>query len=237
MSFKFGDFKFPDMNLPKYEPPEINYGQAPRKIQLKEKDEKRIEKIIQILNASNINLPSINKFFNDWQSAKTKSMKRFVLSISFILTLAYIAGINITEVDLFGVIVTEGREIIFLSSLLVIHICSFIYHLYLRSIDWDVHQANIIPVEAELENYENLIDEVDEIVEKYKISSPEVLFDDFSAPITSMHDTVFETYSAIKFYIQNLKKPHDKSFRGDMAELFVIWALGVMGLFAIIFSF
>lgn len=237
MSFKFGDFKFPDMNLPKYEPPEINYGQVPRKIQLKEKDEKRIEKIIQILNASNIDLPSIKKIFNDWQSAKTKSMKRFALSISFVLTLAFIAGINITEVDLFGVIVAEGREIIFLISLLVIHICSFFYHLYLRSIDWEVHQANIIPVEAELKKYENLIDEVDEFVKKYKIKSAEVLFDDFSTPITSLHDTTFETYNAIKFYTQKLKKPHGKSYWGDMAELFVIWVLGVNGLLAIIFSF
>jgi len=237
MAFKLGGLSIPDMELPKFDPPDYNYGQAPRKIQLTDKEEKRIEKIIQILDVSDVDLPSIYNFFKEWQSSKTKSMKRFVLSISFVLTLAFIAGVSITDVDLFGVIVAEGREIIFLSSLIAIHICSFIYHLYLRSIDWDVHQANIIPVEAELKKYEDLIDEIDEIVEKQNIRSVEALFDDFRAPITSMHSSEEDTYKAIKFYVRNLKKSHDKVFWGDMAELFVIWALGVMGLFAIIFSF
>jgi len=180
-----GDFNF---YKPRVEAQAIEPGMGPkRKIALTDDDEVKVQIIKDEFGWSGFDTESLYSFFREWQSGKTKSVKRFVLSFSFILSLSFLAGVTITDIDLFGVEVADGKEILFLSSLIFIHIISFIYFYHLRSIDWDVHLSKIKPVEARLEEYIKLADELDQIVKDNNISSVEALFDDFRDIMTDMN--------------------------------------------------
>lgn len=238
MAFNFGNIGASNLGEPRLEAQAITPNIGPkRKISLTEEEEERVQNIKDIFGWSGFDTELLYNFFREWQSSKTKSVKRFVLSFSFILSLSYLAGVAITDIDLFGVEVADGREILFLSSLILIHIISFFYFYQLSSIDWDVHLSKINPVEESLEKYIKLSHEIEKIVRDNNISSVEALFDDFRNTLTDMNSDEIGTYDAIKFYEENLKRSHDKIMLGEYAESIAIYLLVLTGLISIVCSF
>jgi hypothetical protein len=238
MAFNIGDFENINPKLPKLEAQDIshNFG-PPRKIDLTDQEIQKVHEIKEKFERSGIDIESLFEFFTDWQSNKTKSIKRFVLSLSFILSLALVAGVKILEIDLFGMTVSEGWDNYFLSSVLVMHLSLFFYYQYLKSIDFNVQQAKIHTVEEELEEYVKLAHEIDQIVEKNNLESASELFSDFGNPIVIGQGGELSTYDSIKFYDEKLRKQHMKFKWGEVIENIVIYGLGFAGLVSIINSF
>jgi len=233
MAFNVGKFNF---DLPK--PPRVStdFGQAPRKLDLTAEEAKRVDKIMQYLSKTGLEIDSLFELFNDWQSSKTKSIKRFVLSLSFILTLTIFAGVDITKIHLFNVTVAKGMSTIFLIALAFILISSFLYFRYLENKDWEVHTAKIAFVSNNLERCLELAEEIDDILERNKIESVEVLFNDFKSSFDRFNDDL-KAYAAINFYKNELKDTHKSFDLIQKLELGGIYFLGIMSLIAIISSY
>ena len=236
MPLNIDDVNFTGMNFSRLEPPNYNFGQPQRKLPLNTEEQETVIEAISLFESSGINHTTIFDLFKDWQSDKTKSVKRFVLSISFILSLSIFAGVNLVEIDLFGVSVADGMENIFLFALIVILICSFFYYEYLTRTDQKIHEAKVDSVKIGTEKYLNLVDEIDRIIEKKKIKSIETLFDDFK---WTMHQSTrdLEAYNALKFFRNKLEKPKKSYEWGESIERIVIYILGITALISILSSF
>jgi hypothetical protein len=211
-------------------------GGPPRKIPLTDEEVEIVYEAKKKFDSLNMDVDSLFEFFNDWQSSKTKSVKRFTISLSFLLTLALIAGVNIIDNELFRVQVSEGREILFSFALLVIHFGSFFYYTYLKSIDLDVHNAKVSTREKSINESVGLMQEIEKIISDNEIPSASYLFKDFTSPILSMHSNEAEVYEALKFYEEKLKKSNKRRKLGEKAEYFLLYILYSSALTAIICS-
>lgn len=239
MAFEIGDLgNFGKMKLPKSTATSItpNLGQAPREIDLTKEEEQKVEEVKEIFFISDLTVESLFNLFNDWQSNKTKATKRFVLSVSFILSLTIFAGVNITEIDLFGVSVADGMEEYFLGSLSLIIIMTFAYYDYLRRNDLKVHKAKISAVSDNLEVWVNNAEELEKIVSENNLGSVKILLDDFRSTFAHGYPE-YEAFKAIKFYQDNLKNPRKSHELLNSIEFYGMYILGLTGLLAIIFSF
>ncbi|NGP90253.1 hypothetical protein [Fodinibius halophilus] len=223
------NFEMPKPNIP-------NLGQPPREIDLSPEEAFKVKKIMSNLASTGLTVDSLFDLFNDWQSNKTKSTKRFVLSFSFILSLTIVAGVNITEIDLFGVSVQDEMSALFLSSLATILVISFFYYIYLQNKDWEVHTAKTSYVDKSLKNCLNMVEQIDDILTKKDIKSAKDLFDDFKSSYDKSN-LEFEAYQAIKFYKNNLKDTRKSIDWVEKLELWGICILNFLALIAIITSF
>jgi len=237
MPINAGSFGGLSFDLPKIESNIAMPGfEPPRKIPLNNDDQKKINSIITVFSNSGINIDSLYALFNDWQSSKTKAVKRFVLSLSFILSLTLVAGIPITDIDLFGLSVAEGNGNIFLSAVLVIHVLSFVYFVYLRRNDLKVNEAKLSSLKKGLESCLKMTEFVDKIVEREKLPSVRFLFNDFKSQMHS-NDSDIEAYEGLKFYKEKLKKPHKSFELVEWLEIGLICGLGILALISIVISF
>tara|TARA_R110000868_G_scaffold351981_2_gene613205 strand:- start:7700 stop:8413 length:714 start_codon:yes stop_codon:yes gene_type:complete len=237
MDFNFLNYKPPSFELPEQvlvNPTRI--GDAPREIPLEQEEEKRVEEIKNYFRSSNISIDSLYSLFNDWQSDKTKSVKKFILSFSFVLSLAIVAGVNITEIDLFGVTVSDSRSTIFLITFSFIHLISFWYFEYLTRTDLKIHAARLSIVKDHLLEFVEFTKEIDQIVKKNNIESADKLFDDFR-DLMDQGGYAINTYEAIKFYEKRLRNPEMSNSRLEIIEMIVIYFLGVVALLSILNSF
>ena len=219
----------PSIEVPTSDFPDQEFalGTPPREIDLDPEDEKKIEAISLKLSESGLTREAPFRFFNEWQSGKQKSVKRFVLSLSFVITLSAIAGADITDINIFGTTVQDGREPYFFMAMILVLCMSFWYYEFLRKNDSEVQSARNKVTADNLESGFEMVSFVESIVEKYNIRSAEALFDDFSSPINDEGD--YEAYLAIKYYQNNLDKPNN---RRSLSEWMELWLLRLLVLFS-----
>jgi len=239
MALNIGDFELPKRNFSVPTPNIANPFEAPRKIDLRPQDERDVKAIKEALSKSGLTTQKLFDLFKEKYSEKTKAIKKFVISISFLLSLTLVAGVNITEINLFGVQVSAGMESIFLGSILFIHFISFSYFMYLNGNDSALHEAMISRVKKSTKSYLDFSKKLDEIVHKYNLSSVEELLDDFreNATVFSSNDEDIKAYDALKFYEKKLMDTHRGFEWVEKLELLAIWGLYILGLIAIILSF
>lgn len=212
---------------------------APRNIELLPQDERDVEAIRKALSQSGLTTQKLFDLFKDQQSDKSKSIKRFVLSLSFILSLTLVAGVDITDINLFGLEVKPDNSIIFLSSILFIHIVLFIYFIYLRWNDMEIKNAMVSNVKKATESYIDLAKKLDEIRHKYDLPSVDYLLSDFrdNATVLNPNEEDIEAYRALKFYQKNLQTSHRGFEFIERMEILSIYGLAILAALAIIFSF
>ncbi|MEX0905100.1 MAG: hypothetical protein WD028_05240 [Balneolaceae bacterium] len=179
------------------------------------------------------------RIINRTQVDKTKAVKKFVLSVSFLLSLTLVAGVNITEIHLFGVEVLPEMEYMFLGSILFIHLATFAYFIFLRGNDIELHSAMISRVKKATESYLDFSKKLDEIVLNYELPSVEELLDDFreNATVMNPNDEDIVAYQALKFYEKELKNTHRGFEWIEQLEILAVWGLYITGLIALILSF
>ncbi|MDZ7767206.1 MAG: hypothetical protein U5K00_22800 [Melioribacteraceae bacterium] len=131
-------------------------------------EERTNKKAYRKLGQTNIDEEKPFELFKEWQSRKTRSIKRFVLSLSFLLTFAWIVNINIYEIQPLGLNVSEVNEKRFLGFLLVIHVVTFIYYRVQRSIDLNIKKARISLFEEDLNELINHSDFFENLISKGK---------------------------------------------------------------------
>lgn len=235
MAFNIGDlgsFDQPDFSQI------ADMGGPPRKISLTVGEANKVRKIKKKFDGLDFQIETLFDLFNDWQSSKTKSVKRFVISVSFLLTMALIAGANIVyDIEVLRVPISNGHEEGFLIALLVIHFSAFLYYIYLRAIDLSVQKAKIDTIEDDLEECKVLVREIDKIIAKNNISSVGYLFNDFTSPMMGAHSTDKQVYEAVKFYDEKLKQSNQWKKWGEWAEIILLYLFYSAGIIAIISSF
>lgn len=210
-----------------------------KKSSLTSKEVKDVNRALSLFNQAPVDVEQFFELFNEWQSLKTRSIKRFVLSLSFILTISLIVGIKITEIDLFGISVSEGHEVWFLLSLILIHVCSFSYYWYCRSVDQNVSRAKVSHLRDNLSEYIKLTKSIDKIISERK----ETRLTEFwkgapgVSPSSSYINNIEGTYKAISFFNKKLSKEFDKISWAEFLEKSIIWILAIIGLLAIVCSF
>ncbi len=238
MATDSGRFQLSERQIP-YSPTFTNPLAASREIDLRPQDERDVESIRKALSNSGLNTQKLFDLFRDRYTDKTKSVKRFVLSLSFLLALTLFAGVNITEINLFGVEVSLGMENMFLGSILFVHLVSFSYFMYLRENDTELHEAMISRVKKSTNSYLDFSKKLDEIVHKYELKSVEELLDDFreNATVFNSNDEDIKAYEALKFYEQKLMNTHQGFEWVEKLEILAIWGLYISGIVAIILSF
>lgn len=239
MTFNIGDLGLPKRNFSVPTTEFTNPFDAPRKIDLRPQDERDVEAIKEALSKSGLTTQKLFDLFKEKYSEKMKAIKKFVISISFLLSLTLVAGVNITEVNLFGVEVLPGMESIFLGSILFIHFISYSYFMYLSGNDAELHEAMISNVKKSTNSYLDFSKKLDELVHKYKLSSVDELLDDFreSATVFSSNEEDIKAYEALKFYEKKLMNTHRGFEWVEKLELLAIMGLYILGLIAIILSF
>lgn len=239
MTFNIGDLGLPERNFSVPSTEYINPFDAPRKIDLSPQDEKDVEAIKEALSKSGLTTQKLFDLFKEKYSDKTKAIKKFVISISFLLSLTLVAGVKITKVNLFGVEVLPGMENIFLGSILFIHFITFTYFMYLSGNDSELHEAMISRVKKSTKSYLDFSNKLDDIAHKYKLSSVEELLDDFreNATVFNSNDEDIKAYEALKFYEKKLMNTHRGFEWVEKLELLAVMGLYTLGLIAIILSF
>ncbi len=241
MAFKIGEIvDFSRMvEIPQLELPKIDMGGAPRKIDLSSKEEEMVRNFKAWVNFADFELTkeSLFNFFNEWQSDKLKSVKRFVLSLSFILSFAFIAGVDLTNLELFGLEIAEDMTVTFLVSLLLILFISLGYYEFLRRKDLSLHKARIKSTESGLLICLDFVKQIDKLIKsRNDIYSAKYLLNDFHSNLDiQTHDLT--TYKAIKFYGENLESLDKQNSFIERIELIVIYAFGLLSVLAITNSF
>jgi len=210
-----------------------------KKSSLTSEEEKDMNRTLTLFNQAPVEMEQFFELFNEWQSLKTRSLKRFVLSLSFILTISLIVGMKITEIDLFGISVNEGNEVWFLSFLIIIHVCSFSYYWYHRSVDQNVSSAKVGYLKDNLSEYIQLTKSIDKIISKKKATRLTEFWEGAAGvePTSSYINKIEGTYKAISFFNEKLSKEFNKINWAESIKKALIWILAITGLVSIFCSY
>lgn len=208
------------------------------KLNLSRSEIRDIKIVIRKFGNSNLKTEQLFDLFIDWQSSKTRSLKRFVLTFTFLLTMALILGVDITKIEPFGINVADVNKTYFLHSLLVVHIFTFIYFRVQRSVDLNVKKARISFFEMDLNEFIKLTDIVDEIIEASKAPNLSYLITEVTGTsvLRRRDEKVNSVYKAISFFKDKLRKEHTKNELGEAIETVGFYIFFIAGIASIIFS-
>ncbi|MDZ7717755.1 MAG: hypothetical protein U5K72_02905 [Balneolaceae bacterium] len=213
-------------------------SRAPRTLDLSDDEVKVAQEVFQKFNQSNLEAKRLFDLFKEWQTLKTRSLKRFVLSLSFLLTISWLINVDITDIKPLGINVSGADETLFLISLLIIHVVTFIYYRVQRSIDLNVNEAEISLFEEELSQFIELSDFIDEIIKEGRAKSLRDLMNDVhgSIRLSGRMPKVQDVYNAVIFFKNRLRQEQAKKKWTEKIETISIYALSIADI-SIIISF
>lgn len=200
-----------------------------REIEMTASEEDRVKKAFHFFEYNSFNQSELLEIFEDWQSDRTKSIKKFLLSILTVLSLTAVAGINILEVELFNISVADNYEYWFLSILLMLIVGLFCYYEINLFRDKKVNDSKLEAFINTLHGSDHYLEEIDNILNLKNVTI-EQLIEDFqdSFIVAQQNSSPLVGYRTMKFFKNKLKKPFStdlKIFRFEISALYFIGLL------------
>ena len=209
-----------------------------RKFKISNEEVEIVELSYTKFSRSSIETEKLFDLFKEWQTLKTRSLKRFVISLSFLLTFAWILSIDITDIEPLGLNVPGANQALFLISILVIHVTTFIFYRVQRSVDLNINKAKISLIKEELEELLTISDVLDKIIEEERAPSIRELIKDVKGSYgTNRLNKALKMYKAVSFFKNKLQKEQTKRGTIEILETVVIYGLAIAGFLSIIISF
>lgn len=205
-----------------------------REIKLSESEERMVKEALDYFETNSLYEAELLKLFDDWQSERTKSIKKFLLSLISVLSLTVFAGINILEVRLFNITVTEGYQYLFLSAFICVIAGLFYYYEINLWRDKKVNDSNLKVFMESLQRSDQYLKEVDQILNKTGVTIEQLVedFDDKSI-VGQKKSSPLRGYRLMKFYKKDLEKPHTTDLKIYRFEITGLYFLGLLSLLTI----
>lgn len=201
----------------------------PHKLPLSDDDRNRAETALEQLDQSGLETRQVFELFQDWQSRRTLLSKRLLASASVIVAAVIWVGMDLSNLTFLGVKVQDGslgRFVVFLGGFIVL---SGVYFESSRRIDRNVQRAQIHRIADDLEKLVPVVDQLDEMANRYEVESGEDLLDD----CRSRHRVEFgdaKAYDAVKFYKKQLKGAGVGQSILEVVEILGIYVLAAYAL-------
>jgi hypothetical protein len=213
-------------------------AKGPRKYKISDKEAETVEEAYNKFGRTSIETEKLFDLFKEWQSLKTRSLKRFVISLSFLLTFAWIVNIDITDIKPLGLNVSEADQALFLIALLIIHTAAFVFYRVQRSIDLNINKAEISLFEEELKELLKISIILDKIINEKRAPSIQALINDVKGHYgTNNLSKVQKMYKAVSFFKKRLQREQHKRDIIEKLETILIYGLAITALSSILVSF
>lgn len=205
---------------------------------LTDKQTKEINKLRNELGTLELDCDVLFKLFDEWQSLKTRSLKRFTITLSFILTLGLVTGTDIMTAKPLGIEFTGEDPTCFLIVLLIVHVGVFIYFLYQRLVDSNVRKTRLKLSIKEFYKNKNLKSSVYKVIDEVAVNDLSELLSLANASTLNKFDRMaIKTFDTIIFYEDNLEQQRKKAEVGEVIETIIIGFIAVLGAIFIFLSF
>lgn len=208
-----------------------------REIEMSESEEKKVEEALDYFETNSLYEEEFLKIFEDWQSDRTKSIKKFLLSLISVLSLTVFAGINILEVRLFNITVAEGYQSLFLSTFICVIAGLFYYYEVNLWRDKKVNDSNLKVFMESLQRSDQYLKEIDQVINKTG-STIEQLVEDFddNSLVVQNKSSPLRGYRLMKFYKNDLEEPHTTDLKIYRFEITGLYFLGLLSILTIVRS-
>jgi|GEM_PF-1338440 uncharacterized membrane protein len=216
----------------------VSFDNPPkREIELSEVEENRVKEALNYFETNSLYEAELIKLFDDWQSDRTKSIKKFLLSILTVLSLTVFAGINILEVELFSITVAEGYQYLFLAIFLIVLGSLFCYYEINLQRDKKVNDSNLKVFMKALKRSSQYLGVVDTILKKKRITIEQLVYDfEEVSLVTRQKSSPIRGYKLMKFYKMDLEKPFKTDLNIYRFELTGLYFLGLLSILTILRS-
>lgn len=229
----------PDLSqLHQVSPIKSTFDNSPnREIEMSESEEKKVKEALDYFETNSLYEEELLKLFEDWQSDRTKSIKKFLLSLISVLSLTVFAGINILEVRLFNITVSEGYQYLFLSAFICVIAGLFYYYEINLWRDKKVNDSNLKVFMKSLQRSDHYLEEIDQILNQTG-ATIEQLVEDFEEHGLAVQkkSSPLRGYRLMKFYKNDLEEPHTTDLKIYRFEITGLYFLGLLSMLTILRS-
>lgn len=209
-----------------------------RKPAFSDQRDRQINSLRNQLASLDLDIETMFKLFEEWQSLKTRSIKRFTITLSFILSLGWISGTDILTAKPLGIEFAGENPATFLTVLLIIHVGVFAYFLYQRSVDSAIRRAKLKILIKDFDKQKILKNEVDKILKEESVKEFRDLLSKANHSFIDKNDrNALKSYKTINFYEENLHKQRRKASIGEAFESIIISLIALIGAVFIICSY
>ncbi len=187
--------------------PHLHDPMAPRReIDLSQEDISTVNKSIAALRKSHSKKEQLFKIFDDWQTKRTLTAKRVLISTSIIVFAASWIGIDYMDLSFFGLKIANGSPQRFIIFILITILLSGLFYEVSRRIDLSVRKAKIANVSQDLEVLKKPVEDMDSILERNNISSFHELYFDFESSLQAVNQepSAINAFNAVHFYRKHL---------------------------------
>ena len=189
------------MSMPHFRDPMA----PPRKIDLPEEDVVTVVESIDILKKSRSKQEQLFDIFDDWQTKRTLTTKRVLVSTSVIVFAASWIGIDYMDLSFFGLKIANGSPQRFIIFVLASILLSGLFYEFSRRIDLSVRKAKIANVSQDLDALKKPVEDIDSVLERNNISSFRKLYFDFESSLSANNEHhAINAFNAMHFYRKHL---------------------------------
>lgn len=179
------------------------------KFKLTGDEQEKVDEIIQYFTDASLNYKSLYELFEDWQTPKTRAIKKFLITIITILSFGFVSGVDLRQISLLGVPTQEVSIFHFLIAITLILIISYAYYILQNLIDKNVAEARIKTVKNELKVCSKFVAKLEEIVKSYEVDSVEEIIKSNTPRKTLLSDnSPLNVFESIVHYKSELEAPN-----------------------------
>ncbi|GAA4353730.1 hypothetical protein [Kangiella taiwanensis] len=200
--------------------------EAERKLPISSKNIEAVSAAIKTLRSSGLTSNKLLSIFEGWQSKRTVSTRRFLLSACILILGSAWVGVELSESSFLGIRLQSGNELKFNILLLAIVIITIVLYFFSWKVDYSIRNTQI---ERALEVIKPCIATRDELnrvaAETEGCNSAQELLDDFRRGVNPDYSDS-DALEAINLYSENLSSPHKTLNFIEWCEVWVIFSLG-----------
>ncbi|HBX66199.1 MAG: hypothetical protein CL670_04600 [Balneola sp.] len=181
-------------------------------IDLSPDNQKSVDECLEYFTDASLNYEALYELFEDWQTPKTRAVKKFLITIITVLTFGFIAKVDLRQISLFGVPTNEVSIFHFMIAITLILVLSYTYYLLQNLKDKNVAEARVKTVRNELEVCSDFAAKLEDIVKVTKVDSVEKLIKSFTPRKTLLSDnSPLNVYESIIHYKSELEAPNNSN--------------------------
>lgn len=217
--------------MPKY----VDHMAPPRRIAMSQEDTVIVNDSIASLKKSSSKKEKLFQIFDDWQTKRTLTAKRILMSTSIIVAAASWIGIDYMDLSLFGLKIASGNPQRFIIFILFTILLSGLFYEVSRRLDLTVRKAKIINVSQDIETLKEPVEALDLVMKRNNISSFRKLYFDFQSLHNQDHDAI-HAFNAVHFYRKHLEDANKGFDVLAVTELVMIYLIAGYACIALTYS-
>lgn len=170
------------------------------------------DEILEYYSDVSIGDDSLYSIFQEYQYSKTKGSKKFLFTVSFLLTFGFFTGIDLSDMSFFGTETSSLNPNYLIFTLLFILVISSLHYFFHNKRDKQLHDAKLQSINGELKQCLLYKTEIEKLAVKADANDVENLM---AIKLTTgelyKEDSPLNVYYSISHYDDNLKEPANLS--------------------------